>query len=73
MEIAEAEMAVEVRSRGGEGVNDDGAGAEFVAAPDAARERIYEQVPAQGLSLLGTVEREAGKQHDWNRIWHSAA
>jgi hypothetical protein len=30
-------------------------------------------VPAKGSSLLGSVEHETGKQHDWNRIWHPAA
>ncbi len=73
MEVAEAEMAIEVGRRGGEGVDNDGPSTEFVAAPRAARERIYEQVPAKGPSLLGAIECETGKQHGWNRIWHSAA
>ncbi len=66
-------MTVEVGRLGGEGIDNDGPCAEFVAAAHAAGERIDEQVPAKGLSLFGAIEREAGKQHDGHRVWHPAA
>jgi len=66
-------MTVEVCCLGGEGIDDDGPSAEFVAAAHAARECVDEQVPAKGLSLFGAIEREAGKQHDGHRVWHPAA
>ncbi len=47
VEVVEAEVAVEAGGPGGEGVHDDGAGAEFVATSYAATERVDEQVPAE--------------------------
>ncbi len=53
-------MAVEVGRVGGEGIDNHGPSAEFVAASHAARECIDEQVSAKRSSLLGPVEGEAG-------------
>lgn len=73
VEVAEVEVAVEIGRVGGEGIDNDGPSAEFIAATHAARECVDDEVPAKGSSLLGSVEHETGKQHDWNRIWHPAA
>ncbi len=72
VEIAEAEVRIEVAGLRGHRIDDDCPSPKLAAATHTASECIHEQVTAERPSMLGTIEREASKQHHRHRVWHPA-
>jgi hypothetical protein len=71
IKVSKVEVAVEAGGIVRDGVYHDGSCSEFASPADAAGESVYEEVSTEGLSVLGTVERETGKEDDGNRVWHT--
>lgn len=72
IEIAKAEVAVEVASLRGHGINDNGARAKLATASHTTRKCVDEQVTAERPSVLGAIQREASEQNDGHGVWHPA-
>lgn len=73
LKLTKPEVAVEIDGLRRDGVDNYGASTELAATSHAAGKRVEEQVAAEGLSLLGAIEGEAGEQHDGNGVRHPAA
>lgn len=73
IEIAKAEVAVEVASVTGQAINNNGSCPKLAAASHATRECVDEQVTAERPSMLGAVQRKASEQNHGHGIWHPAS